>query len=150
MEEVNFTYLKKKVARHFGVNLADLHSKSRKRQISYARMVCAYLGRKLMGYSYPTLALLLGGKDHTSVIYACKRVPELAEKHAGIALILRVVEDDFYAKRSESGESPQKSRSESSELSQNDPDPSDKESRGGGQGGGERTRYSLWGSVDGA
>ena len=144
MEKPNFTYVKMKVARHFGVNLADIHGDSRKRQVSYARMVSAYLGRRLIGYTYPTLGLLLGGKDHTSVIYACRRVPELAEKHAGIALILRVVEGDFYAKRSESGESPQKSRSEPGEFSQDDSEPSHKESGGGGQGGAERTRYSLW------
>ena len=68
-------------AAYFGVSLEDLCSSRRPRAIAEARQIAMYLCRDLTGMSYPKTAELFKRKDHTTVMYAYKKVSELmAEK----------------------------------------------------------------------
>ncbi len=67
--------IQKAVAEHFDVRIADLRGRSRQRQIVYPRQTAMYLCKQLV----PTLSLseigeAFGGKDHTTVIHACKKI----------------------------------------------------------------------------
>lgn len=68
------------VCRYFNIRLADLKSHRRHRAVSYPRMVAMYLCRQRLGTSFPQLGELFGGKDHTTVLSAVKKIGGLVEK----------------------------------------------------------------------
>lgn len=61
----------------FGVSLQQIRSTSRKHPLPLARHVALWLGRALTGASYPELGRRTGGLDHSTVMYACRRVASL-------------------------------------------------------------------------
>lgn len=65
------------VAVHFGLSPEEILSSSRKRSIAQARQVAMYLCRENLRYSFPRLGRLFGGKDHTSVLYSCRKIAAL-------------------------------------------------------------------------
>jgi chromosomal replication initiator protein len=64
------------VAPYFGITPADLHSSRRTRTVSLARMVAMYLARRHTQMSFPEIGRFMG-KNHSSVILACKRFDKL-------------------------------------------------------------------------
>lgn len=67
----------KRCAEHFRVTIADIKGRVRKKQIVRARQAAMYLARRLTKSSYPELGGQFGGKDHSTVINAVKRVPQI-------------------------------------------------------------------------
>ena len=65
------------VADHFGVERAAFEGKSRSRTIARPRQIAMYLLREETGASLPQIGALLGGRDHTTVLYGCVRSPRL-------------------------------------------------------------------------
>ncbi|NOQ34938.1 MAG: chromosomal replication initiator protein DnaA, partial [Methylococcaceae bacterium] len=74
---VNIDNIQKTVAEYFKLKVADLLSKARKQTITRPRQVAMALARELTTHSYPEIGHAFGGRDHTTVISACKRVEEL-------------------------------------------------------------------------
>lgn len=72
--------IQKVVAESFGVRPADLKSKRRTKNVVLPRQVAMYLCRTLAGLSLPETGHLFGGKDHSTVIHACKVIEEKKEK----------------------------------------------------------------------
>jgi chromosomal replication initiator protein len=70
------------VADHFGVERAAFEGKSRSRVIARPRQVAMYLLREETGASLPQIGALLGGRDHTTVLYGCERIADLIEEDA--------------------------------------------------------------------
>jgi len=68
------------VALHFGVAVAALQGRSRSRAIARPRQIAMYLIRKETGGSLPRIGAMLGGRDHTTVLYGCERIADLIEK----------------------------------------------------------------------
>jgi chromosomal replication initiator protein len=64
------------VASHFGLSVEQLTSASRTSRVSWPRQVAIHLARDLTGASLPTLGKAFGGRNHTTVLHACKRVSE--------------------------------------------------------------------------
>jgi chromosomal replication initiator protein len=71
--------VQKAVAAYFSVRLVDLKGKRRHRGISRPRMIAMYLCRQLTAASFPEIGMRFGGKDHSTVINACKRIEELMQ-----------------------------------------------------------------------
>jgi chromosomal replication initiator protein len=69
--------IQKKVSDHFGLKVADLNSARRSRAIARPRQVAMYLSKKLTTKSLPEIGRKFGGKDHTTVIHAVKKIDEL-------------------------------------------------------------------------
>ena len=67
------------VCGYFGIRLADLKSRRRHRAVSFPRMVAMYVCRQRLGTSYPELGERFGGKDHTTVISAVRKIGGLVE-----------------------------------------------------------------------
>ncbi len=80
----------KRVAVAYGVTEADLLGPSRLRGVLRARQVAMYLARELTGLSLPRLGAAFGGRDHTTVLHACRKIEE--EMTADVALAKRVGE----------------------------------------------------------
>ena len=71
-------------ARHFGLTPTDLTGVSRKYNIVLARQFAMLLCRELTGSSYPALGAAFGGKDHTTAMYAVKKILQLREDNKNI------------------------------------------------------------------
>lgn len=66
------------VSSYYSVRISDLKGPRRHRSIARPRMLAMYLSRELTGASFPEIGHQFGGKDHTTVMNACKRIPTLA------------------------------------------------------------------------
>lgn len=72
--------VQKVVAESFGVKISDLKSRRRTRAVVLPRQVAMYLCRTVAGSSLPETGSFFGGKDHSTVIHACKVIEEKKEK----------------------------------------------------------------------
>jgi chromosomal replication initiator protein len=70
--------IQKKVAAHYNIKVSDMHSARRSVAIARPRQVAMYLAKKLTTKSLPEIGRKFGGKDHTTVMHAVKRIDELA------------------------------------------------------------------------
>jgi chromosomal replication initiator protein len=71
--------VQKEVANYFNVKLTDLKSPKRHQAIARPRQIAMYLARKLCKSSYPELGQKFGGKDHTTVLSACRKIEQLVQ-----------------------------------------------------------------------
>jgi chromosomal replication initiator protein len=69
--------IQKQVAGHYNIKVSDMHSARRSRAVARPRQVAMYLAKKLTSKSLPEIGRRFGGKDHTTVMHAVKRVEEL-------------------------------------------------------------------------
>jgi chromosomal replication initiator protein len=69
--------IQKTVAEYFKIRVSDLHSKSRSRQVTRPRQVAMSLSKELTDHSLPEIGEAFGGRDHTTVLHACRKIVEL-------------------------------------------------------------------------
>lgn len=69
------------VGNYYNVKVEELKGRKRPKNIAFPRMVSMYLTRKLTDLSLPKIGEQFGGKDHTTVINACKRIEEELDKN---------------------------------------------------------------------
>ncbi len=74
---VTIENIQKTVAEYFKIRVADLLSKGRSRSIARPRQIAMSLAKELTNHSLPEIGDAFGGRDHTTVIHACKRIKEL-------------------------------------------------------------------------
>lgn len=67
------------VSNYFGITPADLHSTNRTRTVALARNVAMYLARRQTKMSFPEIARHMGGKNHATVLLACRRIERMLE-----------------------------------------------------------------------
>jgi chromosomal replication initiator protein len=72
--KVTIESILRNVCEHFGVKQSDLVGKRRHKSISLPRQVCMYLARRLTEYSLVEIGGQIGGRDHTTVIYANEKI----------------------------------------------------------------------------
>jgi chromosomal replication initiator protein len=83
--------VQKAVAAHFSVRIADLKGPRRHKGIARPRMIAMYLCRQLTSASFPELGLRFGGKDHSTVISACKRIEALQSEEPEVGAALSAI-----------------------------------------------------------
>ena len=74
---VTIENIQKTVADYYKVRMADLLSKRRSRSVARPRQVAMALAKELTSHSLPEIGDAFGGRDHTTVLHACKRIKEL-------------------------------------------------------------------------
>jgi len=82
--EVQPTDIVSNTADYFNLSVDDLYGSSRAQQIALARQIAMYLCRELTPLSLPKIGLLFGGRDHTTVMYACKKIAKLIAERRSI------------------------------------------------------------------
>ncbi|MDE1174786.1 MAG: chromosomal replication initiator protein DnaA [Parvibaculaceae bacterium] len=82
--KVTIEEIQRKVAEYYNVRLADLLSARRSRQIARPRQVAMYLSKQLTTRSLPEIGRKFGGRDHTTVIHAVRKIDELCQSDAGL------------------------------------------------------------------
>lgn len=71
---ISIDKIQKEVAEYFRVSVADLKARRRNRNIILPRQIAMYMSRKLTNSSLPEIGSAFGGKDHTTVLHACKKI----------------------------------------------------------------------------
>ena len=74
---VTIEEIQKRVAEHFNIRLADMHSARRARAVARPRQVAMYLCKQLTPRSLPEIGRKFGGRDHTTVMHAVRKIEEL-------------------------------------------------------------------------
>lgn len=77
--QIGIENIQKTVADYYKIRLGDLHSKRRTRSIARPRQVAMALAKELTNHSLPEIGGSFGGRDHTTVLHACRKVEELRE-----------------------------------------------------------------------
>ncbi len=72
--------IQRKTAEFYKLDVRDFHSPQRARRVARPRQVAMYLARKLTTRSLPEIGRRFGGRDHTTVLHACRRIEALCEE----------------------------------------------------------------------
>lgn len=93
--QVSIENIQKTVADYYKIKIIDMHSKKRTRALVRPRQIAMSLAKELTSMSLPDIGVAFGGRDHTTVLHACRKVMELKEEDANInreyALLLQVL-----------------------------------------------------------
>ncbi|MEE3197564.1 MAG: chromosomal replication initiator protein DnaA, partial [Pseudomonadota bacterium] len=82
---VTIENIQKTVAEYFKIRVADLLAKRRSRSITRPRQIAMALAKELTTHSLPEIGDAFGGRDHTTVLHACRRVKFLGETEVRVA-----------------------------------------------------------------
>ena len=74
---VTIDEIQKRVAEHFNIKMAEMTSSRRARAVARPRQVAMYLAKQLTSRSLPEIGRKFGGRDHTTVMHAVKKIEEL-------------------------------------------------------------------------
>ncbi|MDX1588205.1 MAG: chromosomal replication initiator protein DnaA [Oleiphilaceae bacterium] len=83
-KQVSIDNIQRTVAEYYKMKVADLHSKRRTRSITRPRQMAMALAKELTNHSLPEIGEAFGGRDHTTVLHACKKIVQLQETDPGI------------------------------------------------------------------
>ena len=83
--------IQKLVSAHFNIKLADMHSARRSRMVARPRQIAMFLAKRLTTKSLPDIGRKFGGKDHTTVMHAVKRIDQLCADDAQFADEVRLL-----------------------------------------------------------
>jgi chromosomal replication initiator protein len=77
---VTVDHIQRIVCEHFALKLTDMKAKKRTREIATPRQIAMYLSKQLTNLSLSDIGKNFGGKDHATVIYACKQIEDKRTK----------------------------------------------------------------------
>jgi chromosomal replication initiator protein len=81
---VTIENIQRTVAKYYNIRVADLLAKSRSRSVARPRQVAMALAKELTNHSLPEIGDAFGGRDHTTVLHACRKVLELRDTETRI------------------------------------------------------------------
>lgn len=76
------------VSEHFGVKKSELQGKRRSKSIAFPRQICMHLAREMTAHSLEEIGSHFGGRDHTTVMHATRRIAQLRQEDAGLSALL--------------------------------------------------------------
>jgi len=82
--QVSLDNIQRTVAEYYKIKLSDLLSKRRSRSVARPRQLAMALAKELTNHSLPEIGEAFGGRDHTTVLHACKKIKELRESDSDI------------------------------------------------------------------
>ena len=83
--QISIDNIQKTTAEYFNIKVGDLLSKRRSRTIARPRQLAMAIAKELTNHSLPEIGDAFGGRDHTTVLHACRKVAELRASNADIA-----------------------------------------------------------------
>ncbi|MBS3917107.1 MAG: chromosomal replication initiator protein DnaA [Sulfuritalea sp.] len=78
--QITFESIQKTVAEYYKIKVSDMHSKKRTRIVARPRQVAMWLAKELTPASLPAIGEAFGGRDHTTVLHACRTISDLRLK----------------------------------------------------------------------
>jgi chromosomal replication initiator protein len=97
-EEVSVEEIIKTVAGKMNVKISDIKAHNKNKNLVLARQISMYLARKLTNFSYPDIGQKIGGRDHSTVIYANNKILKTIESDAAFKKIIQDIEDSVVHK----------------------------------------------------
>jgi chromosomal replication initiator protein len=89
---ISIETIQKKVAEHFDIRLADMTSKRRPENIAFPRQVAMFLSRRMTESSLSSIGEAFGGRDHGTVLHACRLVKDRMEIDAHVRQVVSYLE----------------------------------------------------------
>ena len=78
-KNISIEFIQKQVSSYFNLQLADMSSSRRSMNIARPRQIAMFLCKSLTSFSYPEIGKAFGGKDHSTVIHAVKKIELLLD-----------------------------------------------------------------------
>jgi chromosomal replication initiator protein len=97
-EEVSVEEIIKTVAGKMNVKISDIKAHNKSKNMVLARQISMYLARKLTNFSYPDIGQKIGGRDHSTVIYANNKILKTMESDAAFKKTIQDIEDSVVHK----------------------------------------------------
>jgi len=89
---ISIETIQRRVADHFDLRLSDMASKRRPENIAFPRQIAMYLARQLTGSSLNTIGEAFGGRDHGTVLHACRLVKDRMQVDANVRQVVSYLE----------------------------------------------------------
>ncbi|MGV3772994.1 MAG: chromosomal replication initiator protein DnaA [Verrucomicrobiales bacterium] len=89
---ITIDQIQKRVAEHFDIRIADMTSKRRPENIAFPRQIAMFLSRQLTESSLNTIGEAFGGRDHGTVLHACRLVKDRMEVDASVRQVVTYLE----------------------------------------------------------
>jgi chromosomal replication initiator protein len=89
---ISIEVIQKKVAEHFDIRLADMTSKRRPENIAFPRQIAMFLSRQMTESSLNTIGEAFGGRDHGTVLHACRLVKDRMEVDSNVRQVVHYLE----------------------------------------------------------
>jgi chromosomal replication initiator protein len=83
-KQITLDNIKKITAEYYKIRVSDLLSKRRSRSVTRPRQIAMSLAKELTNHSLPEIGDAFGGRDHTTVLHACRKIAELRQKEKRI------------------------------------------------------------------
>jgi chromosomal replication initiator protein len=83
-KQVNLQNIQKTVAEYYQIRISDVLSKRRNRSVARPRQIAMALAKELTTHSLPEIGDAFGGRDHTTVLHACRKIQELRQQEPKI------------------------------------------------------------------
>ena len=96
-KRTNYKKIAEIVAEFYDVNINDLINRSRKQEVVKPRQIAMYLMREELKSSYPFIGQKLGGRDHTTAIYACNKIDEELKNNNELEQELNLIKERLYS-----------------------------------------------------
>ncbi len=93
--EVSIDKIQKRVAEHFRIKASDIMGRGRSRSVVLPRQIAMYLSRKLTNHSLPEIGTFFGNKDHTTVLFACKKIEKQIQEEKDFGEFIQGFIDSF-------------------------------------------------------
>jgi len=77
---ISIDNIQKTVSSYYKIRTSDMHSKRRTRSVTRPRQLAMALCKELTNHSYPEIGDAFGGRDHTTILHACRKIEELKEE----------------------------------------------------------------------
>jgi chromosomal replication initiator protein len=91
-QTISIEAIQKRVAEHFDIRLADMTSKRRPENIAFPRQIAMYLSRQMTESSLNTIGEAFGGRDHGTVLHACRLVKDRMEVDSNVRQVVHYLE----------------------------------------------------------
>ncbi len=93
--KISIEDIQRVVTKHFDIKLSDIKSKKKLKSIAFPRQIAMYLSRSLTGASFSEIGSKFGGKDHSTIIHACKKIENLLHNNKTVNATVKKIKEQF-------------------------------------------------------
>ena len=93
--KVSIDDIQRVVTKHFDIKISDIKSKKKLKNIAFPRQIAMFLSRSITGASFNEIGSKFGGKDHSTIIHACKKIENLLSDDKSVNATVRKIKEQF-------------------------------------------------------
>ncbi|NAW50311.1 chromosomal replication initiator protein DnaA [Elizabethkingia argentiflava] len=93
---INISYIQDVVCKYFGIHKEQLLSKTRKREIAMPRQLAMYFAKEYTNATFTKIGQEMGGKDHSTVMYACDTIRDVAKVDKEMKKFIKEIKDKIF------------------------------------------------------